>query len=139
MTAELGTGIDVDFGTSTGFVPRVLGINFSGISRPVIDDHDMASTHADKWPGQNPDYGSVDVEYAHEQDDGPAHANGPPVEAAPETITFQWPIKSGQSTGASLAGLGFVNNLSFSAPYEDRGVGSFSVTWATKPTFTAGA
>lgn len=138
MPAQIGTGITVVFTTSTGFTPRVLGVIFSAISRAVIPNHDMDSTHMDKSPGKVRDWGSVDVEYEQDQDEIQG-TDGPPLEAAEETITFQWPIKTGQSTGAALAGSAFINNFTFPAPFEDRSIGTFTVTWAAKPTHTPGA
>ena len=138
MTAQIGTGISIGFGTTTGFTPRVLGVTFGGISRPVIADHDMASTHMDKSPGKVPEWGSVDVEYEQNQDEIEGTA-GVPITVDPEVITFQWPVVAAQSTGAALAGSGFVSNFTFPAPFEDRQIGTFTITWATKPVHTAGA
>ena len=138
MTAEIGTGITVTFGTTTTFVARILGVIFSAISRPVIPDHDMSSTHMDKVPGKVEDWGSVDVEYLQDQDDIEG-TGGVPINVDPETITFQWPLKSGQSTAAKLEGMGFVNNFTFPAPFEDRQSGTYTVTWKGKPVHTPGA
>ena len=137
MTAQTGTAITIAFGPSTGFTPRILGVTFSGMSRAVLPDHDMASTHMDKSPGKVSDLRSIDVEFEAHQDeiDG---ASGPPLDADPETITFQWPTILAQTVGAALAGLAFVNNFTFGAPFEERQTGTFTVTWATKPTHTAG-
>ena len=138
MAAQLGTGIGITFGTSTGFTPRVLGVTFSGVSRAVIPNHDMSSSHMDKSPGKVRDWGSIDVEYEQDQNEI-AGASGPPIESDEETVTFQWPVKGVESTGASLAGSGFVSNFTFPAPFEERQVGTFTLTWAAKPTFTVGA
>ena len=137
MSAQLGTGITITFGTSTGFTPRILGMDFSAVSRAVIPDHDMSSTHMDKSPGKVTDWGSVDVEFEAKQNEL-AGASGPPIEADPETITFQYPPVGAEVTGADLAGSGFVNNFRFGNPFEDRSVGTFTVTWATKPVHTVG-
>jgi len=136
--SQLGTGITVAFAVSTGFTPRILGVIFSGISRPVIPNHDMDSTHMDKSPGLVPDWGSIDFEYEQNQDEIEGAA-AVPIAAVPENITLQWPVTGAQITGATLVGSGFVNNFTFPAPFEDRQVGTFTVTWATKPVHTAGA
>ena len=138
MPAQLGTGITIAFATSTGFTPRLLGAVFSAVSRAVIPNHDMSSTHMDKSPGKVRDWGSVDVEYEQDQN-AIAGAAGPPIEADEETVTFQWPVKGAETVGASLAGTGFVSNFTFPAPFEERQVGTFTLTWAVKPTFTVGA
>ena len=138
MTAEIGTGITVAFGTTTTFTARILGVIFSGISRPVIPDHDMSSTHMDKVPGKVEDWGSVDVEFEMNQQEIEG-ASGPPIEADPELITFKWPLLDTHSTQAELAGQGFVNNFTFGAPFEERQVGTFTVTWEGKPVHTPGA
>ena len=138
MTAQLGTGITIAFATTTGFTPRILGVIFSGVSRPVLPDHDMDSTHMDKSPGMVPDWGSVDIEYEQNQDEIEGAA-GVPITVDPEAITFQWPTTGAQSVGAVLAGQGFVNNFTFPAPFEDRQIGTFTVTWAGKPVHTVGS
>jgi len=138
MTGEIGTGITVAFATTTGFTPRILGVIFSGVSRPVIPDHDMSSTHMDKIPGKVEDWGSVDIEYLQDQQDIEG-VGGVPISADPEAITFEWPLLTGHSTAAKLAGSGFVNNFTFPAPFEDRQLGTFTVTWAGKPVHTPGA
>ncbi len=138
MSAEIGTGITVAFGTSTGFTPRIMGVIFSAISRPVIPDHDTSSSHMDKVPGKVEDWGSVDIEYLQDQDDIEG-TGGVPITTDPETVTFTYPLKSGQATAAKVAGSGFVSNFTFPAPFEDRALGTFTLTWAGKPVHTAGA
>ena len=135
--AQLGTGITLVFATTTTFTPRILGVIFSTISRPVIPNHDMSSGHMDKSPGNIEDWGSVDVEYEQDQDAIETTA-GVPITLPPELVTFQWPIKSGQATGAALAGQGFANNFTFPSPFEERMIGTFTVTWSQKPVHTAG-
>jgi len=139
MPAQLGTGISIAFATSTGFTPRILGVIFSAISRAVIPNHDMASTHMDKSPGTIPDWGSIDIEYEQDQNEVQG-ASSPPIEALEESITFQWPLKGAEVTaGATLVGVGFVSNFTFPAPFEERSTGTFTVTWATKPVHTVGS
>ena len=138
MSGEIGTGITVAFGTTTTFIARIMGVIFSGISRPVIPDHDTSSTHMDKVPGKVEDWGSIDVEYLQDQDDIEGTA-GVPITVDPEEITFTWPLKSGQSSAAKLVGQGFVNNFTFPAPFEDRMLGTYTITWAGKPVHTPGA
>jgi hypothetical protein len=138
MSGEIGTGITVGFTTSTGFTARIMGVIFSAISRPVIPDHDTSSSHMDKIPGKVEDWGSVDVEYLQDQDDIEG-SGGVPIAADPETVTFTWPLKSGQATPATLIGSAFINNFTFPAPFEDRALGTYTLTWAGKPVHTAGA
>lgn len=138
MSGEIGTGIVIAFATSSTFAPRIMGVIFSAVSRPVIPDHDMSSSHMDKVPGIVDDWGSVDIEYLQDQDDIQG-AGGVPIDAAIEEITFTYPLKSGDSTGAKLVGQGFVNNFTWPAPFEDRALGTFTVTWAQRPVHTPGA
>lgn len=139
MPAQLGTGITLAFTTTTTFTPRILGVIFSAISRVVIPNHDMESTHMDKSPGLVPDWGSVDVEYEQDQNEIQG-VNAPPIDLAEEEITFQWPLKGAEVTaGATLVGTGFVSNFTFPAPFEERQVGTFTITWAEKPVHTVGA
>jgi len=139
MPAQLGTGITIAFTTSTGFTPRILGVIFSAISRAVIPNHDMESGHMDKSPGKIPDWGSVDVEYEQDQN-AIETASGPPIAADEETVTFQWPLKGAEVTaGATLVGVGFLSNFTFPAPFEERQIGTFTLTWATKPVHTIGS
>ena len=138
MSGEIGTGVTIAFATTTTFTPRIMGIIFSGVSRPVIPDHDTSSTHMDKVPGKVEDWGSVDIEYLQDQQDIEG-AGGVPITVDPESVTFSWPLLAGHSTPATLIGSGFVNNFTFPAPFEDRQLGTFTLTWAGKPVHTAGA
>jgi hypothetical protein len=138
MSGEIGTGITVGFGTTTTFAPRIMGVIFSAISRPVIPDHHMGSSHMDKVPGKVEDWGQIDIEYLQDQDDIEG-TGGVPITVDPEEVTFTWPLKSGQSVAAKLVGQGFVNSFTFPSPFEDRMLGTYTLTWAGKPVHTTGS
>ena len=93
----------------------------------------------DKSPGTVPDWGSVDCEYEQDQNEIEG-ASAVPISAVEETITFQWPLKGAEAVaGATLVGTGFVSNFTFPAPFEERQVGTFTITWADKPVHTVGS
>lgn len=137
--AQVGTGITLAFAVSTLFTPRILGIILSGVSRAVIANHDMSSTHMDKSPGKIPDWGSMDIEYEQNQNEIRGTA-GVPIEAVAELVTMQFPLRDAEVTlGATLVGLAFVNNFTFPMPFEERANGTFTLTWAEKPVHTPGS
>ncbi len=137
--AQTGTGITLAAAVSTGFTPRILGIIFSAISRAVIPNHDMSSNHMDKSPGTVEDWGSIDFEYEQNQNEIQG-ASSPPIDAAEENWTIQFPLRDAEATaGATLVGSAFINNFTFPQPFEDRSVGTFTLTWAAKPVHTVGS
>lgn len=140
MPAQIGTGVTIAFGTNTGFTPRILGMTFDGVERAVIPNHDMSSTHMDKSPGTVTDWKGFSVEFEQDQNEMPEHASGAPIDKVEEQITVQFPLKGAEITlGANLIGSGFIDTVEWPAPFEERMVGSFHVTWAVKPTFSVGS
>lgn len=132
MTADVGTGTTIVFATS-GFAAGILDVNEDEISRAVIDKTVMASTgNRRKMPGDLVDWGDVTFEFEFDPDEQP------PISAAPETITITFPVPSGGSTGATLAGEGFISAWQWGSPLEDKMTAQATITWTgdTGPTWT---
>lgn len=127
-----GTGTTITFATS-GYSGIVLGLSIDGVSRPSIPNHSLSSTHTDKVPSSVYDSGSVTVEI-----EGDLNLE-PPVRGASETITIQQPAKDGQTTGASLAGTGFVTGYTKGFPWGGRRTGSYTIEYESGFTVTPGS
>lgn len=130
--ADVGTGCTITWGTST-FSPELLDLSQGDIARTVVDISDMGTTGARrKMAGDLYDAGELEVEILFDPDDVP------PVTAAAETITITFPVPAGKTTGAKVAGTGFISNWRWGAPLEDRMTASFTITWdgATDPAWT---
>lgn len=132
MPADVGTGSSITFGTSS-FDGEVLSISANGMTRPVIDTTHMETEDArTKMPGDLVDSGDVTVEIQFDPN------NPPPIDAAPETITITFPVATGDLSGATLAGTGFISSTNWTAPLEDKMVGSYTITWSGEATYTGG-
>lgn len=134
-------GITIAFGTSS-FTANVHSMTPEGFTRPVIGSSYFAQSgaYALKIPGTLVDAQSIEFEIEFDPDDEP------PITAAAETLTITFPVPTGKSTGATLAGTGFISEFSFEAESIKDGedamlVGSFTWTWdgATVPTWTDSA
>lgn len=130
------TGIVVAFGTSS-FTGEFTGVSLSGQERPAIDVTKLASTNYREFlPGKLVNAGTVEFSLYFDPDEIP------PIAGVAETMTITWPIKPGGSTGATLAGTGFVMSWSADATGGDESAMTADVTWQwdgqTGPTFTDG-
>lgn len=136
-------GMTVAFGTSS-FDPTYIGITPGGVSRGEhgVSHLEMALNAEALWaPGKVLMWEPWEFRYLFDPDDIP------PLTAAAETLTITWQLPSGQSSGATLAGTGFV--IDYTPPeLEDvlEGedsllVASFNWRWDgnTGPTWTASA
>ena len=91
-------------------------------------------------PGDLVGHEVVPVRYEY----NPSFATFPPVTSDPESITITYPLRTGQSVAATLAGTGFVKKRK-SADLEKGGdalmMGELEIRWngLTGPTFTAGS
>lgn len=131
-TVDVGTGTTIAFGTSS-FTANIRSISADGISRAVIDKTHMGSTTSmRKRPGKLVDPGELTVEFELDPD------AQPPIAGAPETITITFPIPTGSTNGATLAGEGFVSEWSWNDPLEDDMTASMTIVWtgATGPAWT---
>jgi len=128
--ADVGTGTKIVFGTSA-FSAELTGIAGSDISREVVDTSHMGTTvYRTFMPSDLADPGTTEMEIAFNPN------SQPPITAAAETITITFPVPSGDSSGATFAGSGFVSNWSWGDPLEDKMTASISIKWTGTPTWT---
>lgn len=104
--AQVGTGFSVTF--ASGFLAEILSVTESNMARPSIDATHMGSAQMEYIPGALSDTGQADVEIAFDPD------ATPPIDAAPETITFTYP------NGTTWARSGFMTNMGNQVPLEER-------------------
>ena len=112
---DLGTGTTIAFGTS-GFPSELLSVNWTGISREVVDTTPLSITPA--APGT---IGNRRFKAAHAVDPGTLecefHFNpndNPPVGEDEETITITFPIVTGDLTAATWSATGLMTNFEVS-------------------------
>lgn len=131
--ADTGCGATITFGTST-FTHNAIEIGGFTQERESVDiAHLGTTTYRDVMPGCLVTPGEFTVQFQYDPD------VQPPITAAPETITLTYPIPSGKSAGATVAGTGFVK--SWKSPditIDGLMVGEYTVQWTgvTGPTFT---
>lgn len=119
--ADVGTGTTVAFGTSTTFDCQVTGIRINGEEVAVIDITHMGTTGTrSKMFGDLLENVTVDVDIHFD-----------PSETVPtktsQTVTFTFPVPTGSTNGATLAGTGGVVSHSADIPLEDKMTGSYRV------------
>lgn len=129
MAVALPTGTTITFGT-TGFTANIIGsINWSGISRAVVETTHFGSTQAGSrqvggrtfTPGKLVDPGTLQIEIQYDP------TLEIPVRRDPETITIQPP--SGQASG-TIAGTGFVTDVSIGEPLEGLPTATLTIKWS---------
>lgn len=129
---DTGNLASITFGTS-GFTASLTSIKPGAIKRPRINTSHLSTTSASGEqyiPGDLPDYDESEIEGQYNPNDQP------PFNGAAETITITFPVPSGLSTGATLAGSGFVTEFAIGA-LKNNELMTFSakISWATLPTF----
>ena len=123
--AFVGTGTTITM--ASGFFAEILGINYTGISRPVIDTSHMGTTTAMTYtPGNLADFGELQVEMAF------APGTEPPWNSAAETVTVTW----ADSGAATWAASGFMSGFEATAPLEERSTASATVKLSGDVTVT---
>lgn len=130
---DIGTGASIVFATSS-FAAEWLDFDFNSISREAVNvsHHGTTSWH-DFDPVDFVDPGNLDVEFHFDQNDGL-----PPIDQPKETITLTFAkTASGITTAANVAGTGFMTELSFGVPLEDKMVARATIKWSGALTFTA--
>ncbi len=132
--AQIGTGTTLTAGTSA-WTGEILKISIDGQERPSIKTSHMGTTGYDTFkPGSLVDPGKLDVEVAYAAD------TPPPITAAAETWTVQFPKVTGGSTnGHKTAGSGFITSKSVEIPLEERITSKISIKFSGTITETAEA
>jgi len=133
MPIDVSNGATITFGTSS-WTGAIQSMDISGFERAVKDRTVLSTTgFRQKAPGDLVDAGSVSVRFYFDPDEPP------PITAAVETVTITFPVPTGSSNGATLAGTAFISAYSVSVPEADEDMtAELTVTWtgATGPTWT---
>jgi len=130
-------GTSVVFGTYT-WAETIVSVGGHTASRDAVDDTGIADTSVQKIPSLIVDYGTTEISYLFNQ----SSSKLVPIEQVAETITITYPLLTGEGTAATLAGSGFVSDHKYpdaETKPSDSARGSITVTWASKPTHTAGS
>jgi hypothetical protein len=111
-TVDIGTGTTFTF---AGFTAEVKNIDWSGISREILDTSHLATPAASPGtvgsktyiPGDLSDPGSLDVTFHYNPD------TEPPIEAAAATLTITF------TSGATWVAQASMIDYSFGIPFEE--------------------
>lgn len=132
MPVGEGVGVALTFGTSS-FTANIVSIDGEDISRePINTTHLGTAGYKTSIPASLVDPGGFSFEMQFDAD------NEPPHSGAAETITIQFPVIGTGTTGASIAGTGFMTAFNFSIPEEGLMTASGTIKWdgETGPTWT---
>lgn len=128
MAATVGTGIAITFQSS--LLAEPLSVNWTGISRPVIDTTSHATTGSKTFqPGDLIDWGELEVELNFV----PGTTIATAMAAAAEAVTVTFP-----DTGAATwACSGFMTGFEIRGPLEDRLTATARIKFTAAATITA--
>ena len=127
---DVTTGATVVFGTSS-FTAELLSIGLPSISRGSVDTTNLATTAARTYrPVDLIDWGELELEMNFDAD------AEPPMDGAAETITITFPIPSGGTSGATIAGSGFFTAFSVTAQLEEKMTATATIKWTGDLTWT---
>lgn len=135
--AQSGKGASIAFGSSAWSLSLV-SVDLGESAKDPHEVTALSDSKIKRQPGDVEDPGSMEVEYYYDQ----SAASMPAVTSTAETVTVTFPLKSGESQGATLAGTAFVTKVK--RPTLVIGTimkGKLTVQWsgATGPTHTAGS
>ena len=136
--ADTGNGTTIVF-SSTGFTALFTEIAAGDQTLDMLEDHHLNTTSGKKtkMPSDLTDEGELTGTYYWDQSFGTFPSCG-----TTETCTETFPLKSGESTNATLAGTGAITKRG--GPTSQNGTlmtGTLTFTWDAKtgPTYTAGS
>jgi len=134
--AMTGNSATIVFGTS-GFTANYSRIGGSGMGRESLDVSHLGTSD---WKAFQPDDlvdgGEFSCEFQWDQ----SASTFPPITAVAETVTITYPMKSGETTAATLSGSGFLTGST--GPDLVNGEimnGEYTVKWGGQPSYTAGS
>lgn len=136
---QVGTGTTILFGTSA-WEAEIVGVNLAGMSREAIDTSHLATAVASagkvgsrtKIPGKLTNPGQLRLEIHFDSE------TLPPIEAAPETITITFPVRTGDAVGPKWAFSGFATGFEAGAPLEGKMTGTLTIEITGEITKTDG-
>lgn len=136
--ADTGLGATISFGTS-GFTASFEEIGSTTFDRPAIETTHLGTTNQKTYMvGDLYEPGQFDAIFQWDQ----SFSTFPPINAAAETITISYPLKSGESVNATLAGSGFlIASEGPAARVGEKMMGRVTVKWdgVTEVSYTAGS
>ena len=136
--ADTGNSATLTLGTS-GFTGSIIEIGGSEETRAALENSHLGTTvHKTYTPDDLIEPGEFTGRYYV---DG-AVSSHPSLTAAAETATITYPLKSGQSSPATLVGTGFfIRKKHQDVKNGELMVGEFTFKWdgETSPTYTAGS
>ena len=102
--ADIGNGASITFGTSS-FTASYISVEPPEFTRESIETSHLGTTSYKTFMADDlVDPGEMTCTIQHDPDEQP------PFSGAAETITITYPLPSGMSTAATLAGTGFVTS-----------------------------
>ena len=101
--ADTGNGATL---TRSGFTVDIVGISVGNMTLDVLDKTLLNDTgHAKKLPADISDAGTITVDYLFDSDDAI------PTLGEVSSTTITWPLATGQTTAANLAGTAIVTDI----------------------------
>lgn len=131
--ASLGFGTAITF--SSGFCAEITDVKIGGLSREAIDVTNFGSTGGYKEfvPSSLIDSGELEVELIYDTD------TAPPISGAVETVTITFPLKSGETTAATMACNGFLTDSEEAVPMDDAMSQNVTIKFTGQRTYTPGS
>lgn len=137
-----GQGITVAFATSS-FTASLVFVGRTEQTRGALEDSHLGLASGSEMtfvPADLIDAGEFVIRFLWNQ----SFSTFPPITGAAESITITYPLKTGETTGATLAGTGFLTRSAGpDVEINATGVmqGEATVKWngKTGPTYTAGS
>jgi hypothetical protein len=134
-TVDVGTGTIVVFTTSSAFAPKIRSVKLGAETVSVIDISNLATTgYREKMQGDLKEPLTVTIE----TDYNPSLASI--LGVAAQTVTVTFPIPSGGSAGATIAGTAFLSSeKDADISLEDKMTATYVIQYDgfTGPTITA--
>ena len=131
-------GVTVTLSTTTFTSVLISGINSDTPGLPELDGSHLGSTsYRERIAGELQDSGDITLEIFFDPDDWNAIASDVGTE---QTITIEWPTVAAQTSGATLAGTGWIDQLpAWNAATDELMTGQLRLKWKTGPTYTSGS
>ena len=135
--ADTGAGVTIAFGT-TGFTASFTEVDSGEQTRDAIEDTHLSSSKRTYIAGDLEEPGTLSGTFYWDQ----SFSTFPATTTTAETVTVTYPLKSGETSNATLAGTGLVTRVKGPvARVGDLMMGEVTVKWDgnTGPTYTAGS
>jgi len=131
--ASLGFGTTITF--SSGFCASIKDVKIGGLSREAVDVTNFGSTGGYKEfiPSALIDPGELEVELIYDTD------TAPPISGAAEAVTVTFPLKSGETTAATMACNGFLTDSEEAVPMDDAMSQNVTIKFTGQRTYTPGS